>query len=233
MGIKLMDNFKFPFHATSFSNLWSRWHISLMQWFRDYIMFPLIRKRWKWQTVFMVVFLVSGLWHGANWTFIIWGGINGVFVILSKSTIKLRARFMSFIKLDKLPKLRRTIQIAGLINMFALPSLFFRAKSLTEAKLILTRYSVGWSDLFRNLTLNIDGARQEILYLGKEFEPFIVIASMMLIFEIIQYNMSMSSVDSFFTTRSKWFRWCIYFFLTFAIILMSFIEKAPFIYFQF
>jgi len=73
LGIDLMENFRLPFYAKNFQAFWAQWHISLMNWFRDYIMFPLIKKRWSWQTVFFVVFLLSGFWHGAKWTFVIWG----------------------------------------------------------------------------------------------------------------------------------------------------------------
>ena len=233
MGIRLMDNFKFPFYATSFNNFWSRWHTSLMQWFRDYIMFPLIRRRWKWQIVFVIVFLISGLWHGAGWTFIIWGGLNGLIVAYSKATEKFRNRLAIKVGLDKFPKIRHGLQMLTVINLFALPGVFFVARSFSDTKMLIKNYTVGWGDLIEKLILNVDGARQDILYLGKEFEPFVLIIVLMVIFEIIQWNMSKDSIDNFFIKKARWKTWSIYIFLTFAIVIMSFIEKTPFIYFQF
>jgi alginate O-acetyltransferase complex protein AlgI len=233
MGIKLMDNFAFPFYATSFNNFWSRWHISLMQWFRDYIMFPLVRNKWKWQTVFMLVFLISGLWHGADWTFIIWGAINGVLVVYSKGTAKFRERLAIRFKLDKVPRFRHFLQMLVVINLFAIPGIFFPSHSLSDAKILIYNYSTGWDDLFYNILHNVDGFRQDVLYLGKEFESFCLIMILMVIFETIQWKMSKDTIDNFFIKKARWQTWGIYLFLTFAIILMSFVEETPFIYFQF
>ena len=81
MGFDLMVNFRTPYRSTSISEFWSRWHISLSSWFRDYLYIPLGGNRvvkWRWYYNLFIVFLVSGLWHGANWTFIIWGSIHGL-----------------------------------------------------------------------------------------------------------------------------------------------------------
>jgi alginate O-acetyltransferase complex protein AlgI len=233
MGIRLMDNFNFPFYATSYNNFWGRWHTSLMQWFRDYIMFPLIRKRMKWQTVFFIVFLVSGLWHGADWTFIIWGAVNGILVVNSKASANFREKIALKFKLDKAPGFRHFLQIFGVVNLFAIPGIFFPARSLSDAKILIYNYFTGWGDLIRNLSENLNGFRQEVLYLGKEFEPFCLIMIFVVIFEIIQWKMSKDSIDNFFTKKPRWKTWSIYLFLTLSIILMSYIEKSPFIYFQF
>lgn len=233
LGIRLMDNFNFPFYATSFNNFWGRWHTSLMQWFRDYLMFPLIRKKWKWQTVFIVVFLISGLWHGAEWTFIIWGAVNGILVVYSKATSKFREKLAIKFGLDKVPRIRHFLQILAVVNLFAIPGIFFPAKNFHDAKILITNYFVGWGDLIENISLNLNGFRQEVLYMGKEFEPFCVIMALMVIFEIIQWKISKDSMDNFFTKKPRWVTWGIYLFLTFAIIFMSNVEKVPFIYFQF
>ena len=89
MGLKVTENFRRPYFVTNVGDFWRRWHMSLMNWFRDYIYIPLggsrcSKARMYWNT--MVVFMVSGLWHGANWTFIIWGAYHGVLVCLYKLT---------------------------------------------------------------------------------------------------------------------------------------------------
>lgn len=233
LGIRLMDNFNFPFYATSFNNFWGRWHTSLMQWFRDYIMFPLIRKKWKWQTVFIFVFLISGLWHGAEWTFIIWGVVNGILVVYSKATADFRNRLAIKFGLDKTPRIRHFLQMFTVINLFAIPGIFFPAKNFHDAKILINNYFLGWGDLIQNISLNQNGFRQDVLYLGKEFEPFCIIMMLIILFEVIQWKMSKDSIDNFFIKKPRWITWGIYLFLTFSIILMSNVEKVPFIYFQF
>ena len=85
-NVKLMENFKMPYFSTSISEFWKRWHISLSTWFRDYVYIPLGGNRtvkWKWYYNLFITFLISGLWHGANWTFVIWGALHGMFLILA------------------------------------------------------------------------------------------------------------------------------------------------------
>ena len=91
MGIRLMKNFDHPFMATSIKEHWSRWHISLSSWFKDYLYFPLGgSRRGRARTLFniMVVFVVSGLWHGAAWTFVLWGALHGMYQIIGTLTWK-------------------------------------------------------------------------------------------------------------------------------------------------
>jgi len=233
LGVRLMDNFNFPYYATSYNNFWGRWHISLMQWFRDYIMFPLIRKKWKWQSVFFVVFLISGLWHGADWTFIVWGAINGFFVVYSKASSDFRAKLAVKVGLDKKPKIRHFLQILAVINIFSIFGLFFPARSMADAKILIQNYFIGWGDLIPNLIENTNGFRQNVLYLGKDFVPFCIIMIFFVIFEMIQWRMSKDSIDNFFIKKPRWFTWGVYLFFIFSIILMSNIEQVPFIYFQF
>ena len=86
MGITLMENFRQPYFSQSISEFWRRWHISLSTWFRDYLYIPLGGNRvaeWRWYFNLLIVFIVSGLWHGANWTFIIWGALHGLYLICS------------------------------------------------------------------------------------------------------------------------------------------------------
>lgn len=94
MGYDLMDNFRRPYFAKSIREFWSRWHISLSTWFRDYVYVPLGGSRvatWVWYSNLMIVFLVSGLWHGANWTFVVWGGLHGTYMVVGLATQRLRS----------------------------------------------------------------------------------------------------------------------------------------------
>lgn len=89
MGYDLMRNFRRPYFAASIAEFWQRWHISLSSWFRDYLYIPLGGNRvawWRWYVNLFIVFLVSGLWHGANWTFMVWGGLHGMYLVASLIT---------------------------------------------------------------------------------------------------------------------------------------------------
>ena len=95
-GIKLMRNFNNPYFATSFADYWKRNHISLTTWFMDYVYYPLIGssdKLWYWNLCMIVTFLLSGMWHGAGWTFLLWGLYQGVFIVISMNISKSRKRF--------------------------------------------------------------------------------------------------------------------------------------------
>ena len=95
-GIKLMRNFNNPYFATSFADYWKRNHISLTTWFMDYVYYPLIGssdKLWYWNLCMIITFLLSGMWHGAGWTFLLWGLYQGVFIVISMNLSKSRKRF--------------------------------------------------------------------------------------------------------------------------------------------
>ncbi len=149
MGIRLMKNFDHPYMATSVKEFWARWHISLSSWFRDYLYIPLGGNRCsRSRHLFnlFVVFLVSGLWHGAAWTFVIWGAIHGVYQIFGNLTWKARNRLLAKVNLSErsvgIVWARRVITV--LLVSFAW--IFFRANSLSDAGVILTRLFTesGW-----------------------------------------------------------------------------------------
>ncbi|MDB5239731.1 MAG: alginate O-acetyltransferase [Spirosoma sp.] len=153
MGFSLMENFRTPYIAQSVSEFWRRWHISLSTWFRDYLYIPLGGNRKgevRQYANMMVVFLASGLWHGPNWTYVIWGGLNGFYQILAVLRDKLLAR-MGFtaapVELINSPADDRTRKspmrvVANVLFTFVLIMLtwvFFRARTVHDAFLILGR----------------------------------------------------------------------------------------------
>jgi D-alanyl-lipoteichoic acid acyltransferase DltB (MBOAT superfamily) len=114
MGFKLMLNFNRPYFSTSISEFWKRWHISLSSWFKDYLYISLGGNRVsipRWYFNLMFVFIISGLWHGANWTFIIWGALNGFYLVFAIITEKLRQCVNHAILLDRLPRVYKIVQI--------------------------------------------------------------------------------------------------------------------------
>ncbi len=147
MGIRLMKNFDHPYKAESIKEFWSRWHISLSSWFKDYLYIPLGgNRRGKLRHLMnvMIVFLVSGLWHGAAWTFVVWGAIHGVYQIIGALTLKPRNRLLEKIGLSKDAlgvKITRRI-ITFILVCFGW--LFFRANSMGDALLLLDTLFTGW-----------------------------------------------------------------------------------------
>ena len=142
MGFNLMVNFRTPYRSANISEFWGRWHISLSTWFRDYLYIPLGGNRvvkWRWYYNLMIVFLLSGLWHGADWTYVIWGGLHGSYLILAIICAPLMAGFTRVIGLDAWPKFKRAINVCITFLLVTFAWIFFRADSLQVAETIITR----------------------------------------------------------------------------------------------
>lgn len=136
LNIDLMNNFRQPYFATSIREFWQRWHISLSMWFRDYLYFPLGGSRcskWRKYLNIMITFLASGLWHGANWTYLIWGGMHGVFQIIGELTLSFRQRVLKVLHISWNGLGHITFQRIMVFLMFAVSMVFFRASSVQEA----------------------------------------------------------------------------------------------------
>lgn len=138
-GIDLTQNFKFPYFSTSVTNFWRRWHITLTTWFRDYLYIPLGGNRvgaFRLQINIMIVFLLSGLWHGANWTFIIWGGLHGLFLLVERQTERFRGMLHKVIGLKGV--YLKAWQMFVTFNLVSFAWIFFRANSVTDAFYIVS-----------------------------------------------------------------------------------------------
>ncbi|MEM7367614.1 MAG: MBOAT family protein [Bacteroidota bacterium] len=137
LGYDLMDNFRTPYLAASVREFWARWHISLSTWFRDYVYIPLGGNRvrtGRWFANLMIVFVVSGFWHGANWTFIVWGALHGAYLIA-----EILAKRWNLFHLNWLaPRLRRGVMILTTFHLTLLAWVFFRANNLQDAWTILS-----------------------------------------------------------------------------------------------
>lgn len=139
-GFKLMKNFNYPYFSRDIAEFWRRWHISLSTWFRDYLYIPIGGSRGslksKIRNVF-VIFLVSGFWHGANWTFIFWGGLNALFFLPLLLRNKNRNNLGEIASTSYLPSLNEIIQIIITFSLTTFAWIFFRATSVTDAILYI------------------------------------------------------------------------------------------------
>ena len=149
MGIRLMKNFDHPYMATSIKEFWSRWHISLSSWFKDYLYIPLGGSRcakWRHLLNLMIVFLVSGLWHGAAWTFVIWGALHGIYQVVGIITKPWRNSLLSKLKLSEENLLVRIVRRVNTFLLVSFAWIFFRANSTGDAFLLVGKLFEGtWS----------------------------------------------------------------------------------------
>ena len=147
MGIKLMQNFDRPYISTSIKEFWRRWHISLSSWFQDYLYFPLGGSRCsRPRHLFnlMVVFLVSGLWHGAAWTFVIWGALHGFYQIVGILLKKPKSALYAKLHIDENAG---WVQIMRRIVTFILVDfawIFFRANNFTDLRTLIVKLFTDW-----------------------------------------------------------------------------------------
>lgn len=200
LGFNLVQNFKSPYFSKSPSEFWRRWHISLSSWFRDYVYIPLGGNRVKfpvWSINILITFLLSGLWHGANWTFIIWGILHGLFLIVSRlfSVIFEKVKYLNVILKYKIISLIRVFITFCLIS-FAW--IFFRSSDLTQAIYISSNLFKGINDYLFNIlnaakTLNyipLDKIFDPILNTNTTADALIVISAIIFMetFYIIQGN---------------------------------------------
>ncbi|MDD2964807.1 MAG: MBOAT family protein [Bacteroidales bacterium] len=214
MGIHLMDNFKTPYLAKSISEFWQRWHISLSTWFRDYLYYPLGGNRVKisrWAFNIFVVFVVSGVWHGANWTFLIWGSLYGL-VYLAERGIN---RFINMDKECKPFSIRHLLLALKTFILVTVIWVFFRSQSFDEAL-----------NIFRLLS-HFDRQATDVILIP-QYIWFLTIV--FIISDLALYN---ERFDGWLSKVHVVGRWLIYAFLIFSIVVYAGVENFPFIYFQF
>lgn len=140
MGIRLMKNFNHPYVAQTVREFWGRWHISLSTWFRDYLYFPLGGSRcakWKHLRNVCIVFLVSGLWHGAAWTFVIWGGLHALYQVVGILTLPLRDKLFTKIGINPKGKALGLVRTLVTFLLVDFAWLFFRANTTGEMVTLL------------------------------------------------------------------------------------------------
>lgn len=205
-GFNLMTNFKRPYLSLSFKDFWSRWHISLSTWFRDYVYIPLGGSRKgkvRTNANLLITFIVSGFWHGANWTFIVWGALHGIYQIIEKS-------------LGKIP----TPKIFKLLLIFVLTNfawIFFRAQSINEAFSVIEK-------IFEMQSFNVDIGDKGIFAFSL-MSIIILLANDM----VLEYFPKVKLLNH----KSIIVRYLTILFIVVYIILLGVFDGSQFIYFQF
>ena len=172
MGIKLMKNFDRPYGAKTVKEFWSRWHISLSSWFKDYLYIPLGGnrcKKWRYILNVMIVFAVSGLWHGAKWTFVIWGLLHGVYQVIGSLSIKKRNALISKLGVNPDSALVSSLRRINTFILVCFAWIFFRANSISDIGIILKRLFSGFGSPLESLSrmgLSLSGGMICLLAIG-------------------------------------------------------------------
>ncbi len=230
MGFDIMKNFKRPYFSKSISEFWRRWHISLSSWFRDYVYIPLGGSRvgkFRWAFNTMVVFLVSGLWHGASWGFVMWGALHGAYLLIGRITKPAKDKILSILKIKR--EWKWVSFLSGLIT-FALVCfawILFRANSMREA-LIIIRGIFTFSDYILSINKTLS-----LMNLSLNDMAFIIMSVAILLGVMIAQTKI--SIREFMEKRAWPLRWVVYLSLIFGIILLGYygVGDSSFIYFQF
>ena len=210
-GFELMSNFKFPYFSRSIGEFWRRWHISLSSWFRDYLYIPLggsKQETWKSIRNIFIIFMISGLWHGANWTFIFWGGVHAI-LFLPSFILKRNRRFTGSIIAENsyLPSLGEIISVILTFISVTIGWVFFRSKTLDDAFQFL-----------------------HLMFSNFDFGEFYILEFLLIVFLIITEFLIRKNER----LKSHYFRldWIVFSILI-IIILFNLKTSSSFIYFQF
>ncbi len=220
-GFTLKKNFAFPYFSRNIAEFWRRWHISLSTWFRDYVYIPLGGSRggvWSKIRNTFVIFLVSGFWHGANWTFIAWGFINACY-FLPLLVLKRNRKYTDVVAQNKiLPNGKEMLHIVTTFFLTVITWVFFRAKTIKDAVAYL-------EEIFSKSLFTIPTIITTTLLLK------IIVVIIFMSIEWLQRNKEHALQFSTAPKRRVW-RWCFFFIVIYAIIVFG-AKPQEFIYFQF
>jgi len=224
MGYELRTNFAQPYFSRSIGEFWHRWHISLSTWFRDYVYIPLGGNRVaipRYYANIFATFVISGLWHGANWTFVAWGALHGSFLIASQLTSGFRIKARKFLLLDRVPWVLAALQRLVTFSLVTIAWILFRARDLRSAVYIVTHLlPLGH---FESYTLGVGG----IPLANTPFLLFFIIT----MFVVEWWIMHPHRAPRLWCYSPA--RWCFFYACTYSIVFFGVFGHIDFIYFQF
>lgn len=233
MGFKLTDNFESPYISQSVAEFWRRWHITLSTWFRDYVYIPLGgNRKGKLRKYIncMIVFALSGLWHGAEWSFVVWGLLNGAYQVLGDVLMPLRDKAVEWFGLKRSLLSHKIYRIAGTFILVDFAWLFFRADNMSQALQIID--SIFHADNFHIL------ADDSLFQLGLDWKNYMVMILAIVVLLVVDCLKHRGiSVRKVICEQELWFRWLV----CIAGVVMIFVfgmwgsgyDEKAFIYFQF
>lgn len=218
-----MQNFAFPYFSRDIAEFWRRWHISLSTWFRDYLYIPLGGSRgsiWKKIRNIFIIFIVSGFWHGANWTFIIWGALNAIYFLPLLLANKNRSNLEVVAKGKYLPSIKEFFLMALTFGLTIFAWIFFRAENVSHAINYISR-------IFSFSLFTIPAL--------KDMNGVITLSFLIFIFLIIEWlgREQEHAIAKLGLSCRRSLRWAFYSLIIFTIGMYMQTIETPFIYFQF
>ncbi len=223
LGFRLMENFDRPYHSASIAEFWRRWHMSLSTWFRDYVYVPLggnrVAPARRWVNI-LVTFGISGLWHGANWTYVAWGLLNGAYLCLGWVMGPSIDRLFSAVGLREEGMLRRPLSVACTFVLTCVAWVLFRAESLGDAWYIYSHVATDWE--WRALATASFGTGQFVPAVGA------IVALELLEAANVRFDLSRR-----IPMLPAVVRWPVYAAALYAVVLTGVYRSNQFIYFQF
>ena len=234
MGIDLMENFDTPYFSSSVRDFWNRWHISLSTWFRDYLYITLGGNKKgtiKKYINIMIVFLLSGLWHGPEWSFVLWGGLHGFYLILGECSKPIKEKLIYYLTIKTDCFSWKLLKILITFSLVSFAWIFFRASSVSDAlgyiQCMISRPSP-WTIFDGSLyNLGLDVFEANILFFS---------LAILFFFDFVKMK-EKKTIDQFLLSQNVWFEWGIIILL--IVMIFIFGEYGPsfdakqFIYFQF
>lgn len=234
MGFALMENFNAPYFSKSIKEFWRRWHISLSTWFRDYLYIPLGGNRCKTIRRYfnvMVTFLVSGLWHGASWNYVIWGGIHGAYQVAGELFMPWKKKFVQRFKVKTECTSYKLGQMLSTFLLTTFAWIFFRADSFRMAILYIQRMFRKW-----NPWVLFDGS---IYALGLDRTEMCILAVAVIILflaDMVRYRAG-KRMDEYLESQNLVFKWFVIICLILFVVVYGkygpYYAANQFIYFQF
>ncbi|MGA2556776.1 MAG: MBOAT family O-acyltransferase, partial [Verrucomicrobiota bacterium] len=223
LGFTLMENFNTPYYSRSVTEFWHRWHISLSTWFRDYLYYPMGGNRvalGRWCFNIIVTFAVSGLWHGANWTYLVWGLLNGVYLLAGRATARSRDFLFGLLALNQGTPLRAAISVVSTFVLTCAAWVVFRARNLGDAGYVLAHFFRDWDF----------GAIKTEHFLLRQLP--VAFGSIVLLESIQLLNRGIG-LAALVAKAPLLPRWAFYMAFLFVVIMLGVYRNTFFIYFQF
>lgn len=235
MGVKLMLNFRTPFFSKSVGEFWKRWHISLSSWLQDYLFLPLA---WRFSrklknekygpfnsnsiiyvSAILITFALTGLWHGASWTFVVWGLLHALYLFVDFFTKKMRKKFFSFLHIRKRSPGFQALSMLFTFSLISFSWIFFRAETISDAFGIVDKVFSPWV----NYTYPV--LDKGFYVLGGLFS-----LALLILVEVLLKN---REFEALLANRHRIFRWLFYYLLLALILFIGYFGDVEFIYFQF
>lgn len=234
MGFSLMENFNAPYFATSIKDFWRRWHISLSSWFRDYLYIPLGGNRKgkvRRYINLMITFLLSGLWHGASWTYVVWGGLHGMYQIVGDLLMPVRKKVAEITKMKTDTESYKLTQVFVTFCMTTFAWIFFRATTIEDALAYITRIFTRW-----NPWVLFDSSLYQLGINRFQANILLVALVIMILVDLVREK-KQERVDEFLSRQNLWFRWLFLLLMIVMVVVYGAYGQAydakQFIYFQF